>query len=80
MTIQESERVGTEPVTNIFKYMQDSWEDFVIRNNLFVAVGSDALFEFFCNMFCQSMRPQLQIMIKNYTEELERKRQSRRST
>jgi hypothetical protein len=73
MTIQESERVGTD----IWKVMQDSWEDFIIRNNLFVAAGSDALFEFFCNMFCQSMRPQLQLLIKNYTDELERKRRTR---
>lgn len=79
MAIQESERVRAEPVTDVWKFMQDSWEDFVIRNNLFVAVGSDALFEFFCNMFCQSMRPQLQLLIKNYTNELERKRRIRQS-
>lgn len=76
MTIRESERVGTDPITDLWKSAQDSWETFIIQNNLFVAVGSDALFDFFCKMFCQSMRPQLQVFIRNYTEELERKRRT----
>jgi hypothetical protein len=76
MTVQESERVGTDPITDLMKFMQDSWENFVIQNNLLVAVGSDALFDYFCKMFCEIMRPQIQQIIRAYTSEIERKRRS----
>lgn len=80
MTIQESQKAGSDQITDAWNFMQDSWENFIIQNNLWVAIESDALFDFFCRMFCQSMRPQLQTFIRNYTEEIERRRRTRQST
>jgi hypothetical protein len=79
VTIQESKRPSGDLFTDSWNFMQDSWENFIIQNNLMVAIGSDALFDFFCKMFCESMRYQLQAFIRNYTAEIQRRRRTRQS-
>lgn len=80
MIIQESQKLSGDIARDTWNMMQDSWENFIIQNNLLIAVGSDALFDLFCKTFCQSMRSQLQTFIRNYTEEIERRRRDRQQS
>ena len=63
------------PLAEFFKMLNDDWYNFVSNSNQSYMQITEATFDLLCKLFCDTMKPMVLIMARDYAKQLKKQKE-----